>query len=135
MFKLVIIMVLMKRPFKDIIEMLPATNCAKAYIENLFDSQIDHPIDLSQASIILTLHETNAIDLKKFQMIGDWVLWVNSFFPAHIADYEPAVSEAGRMSYCRCYRLVPSWSVYEELAENMLPITRCINDNLTPSSI
>ena len=108
--------------FHKLVTKLEASREAKAYILGLFQDQIIKPCDYSKESIVLTYkHAISSYNVEFIQSIGDWVFWVETFYYDHIKDNKAVTESFGRLSYYRCYRLVPSWSVYEELADN-LPI-------------
>ena len=109
--------------FEATVDQLPATREAKAYIQGLFLDQADpkQAIDLSKESIVLNHIGLKRYALNELQRIGDWVLWVLSWFPRSVAQHREVVENLGRLNYLRCYRLVPSWKVYEELGD-MLPV-------------
>lgn len=93
---------------------LTATRTARAYLAGLFAA----PPDLSDRSLVLTYAEVRSLrDLVSLQALGDWVLWVDAVHPEAQASYRALAHSLGRASYYRCYRLVPEWRVYEELAD------------------
>lgn len=101
---------------------LAASPIAKAYISGLFADQATKPVDLSKESVVLTFAAAKrSHDFQVLQSIGDWVLWVDTFFPAAIAQSLEVTESIGRISYYRCSRLLPDWRVYEELGDT-LPI-------------
>lgn len=94
-----------------------ASGTAKAYLSGLFADQAHKPIDLSKDSLVLTYYGIRrTVDLTSLQSLGDWVLWTSTVFPEGVAEIAESL---GRLCYYRCYRLVPAWVVYEELADNM----------------
>lgn len=119
----------------NIVTSLPATQQAKAYIIGVFTNQAKsiHIVDFSDQSLVLAYVQLSRaqrqfVDLTSAQKLGDWIFWLLSFFPEHTKQRKLAET-IGQLSYLHCYRLVPSWAVYEELSD-MLPIyTR----QLTPS--
>lgn len=109
------------------VETLPTSRTAKAYVAGLFLDQArgQRIVDFSKDSIVLAHIEVRKLaDIDKAQQIGDWALWVSTWFPGHVAASVSLVETFGRLSYHRCYRLVPSWRVYEELADSLPDIIR-----------
>lgn len=107
----------------SLVEGIPTSQSTKAYVEGLFLSQArpSRIVDLSNQSVVLATTKIQPRDLLKTQELADWILWMLSWFPSSVGRDREVVETLGRMHYNRCYRLVPSWKTYEELAE-MLPI-------------
>lgn len=118
---------------------LSASRIARAYITNLFVRQIHAPVDFSQESVVLAYIEakrdSRILDLAASQQIGDWVLWVASLYPAHLRAHQSVAETFARLSYLRCYRLVPSWQVYDELAEGLPSFTRALSAQFMRTSM
>lgn len=107
-------------PFESLTDHVQASRIAKAYIQGLFQDQISKPIDLSKQSIVLSYYGAfRQLDLKTTQEIADWVLWVMSWHPDYAGGLESTYLTIGRSAYYRAYRLVPSWTVWEELADTL----------------
>lgn len=101
-----------------------ATRRAKAYMSGLFIKQARSArvVDFSDQSLVLAhIERRGSYDLDAAQRLGDWVLWMLSFFPAHAGKHRELAETLGRLNYLRCYKLVPSWTVYEEFSD-MLPV-------------
>ena len=98
------------------VELLRAAPVVCAYVAGLFAA----PVDLSGTSLVLQYAEVcNQYDLRRLQALGDWVLWVEAVLPEANANHHAVVQAVGQASYYRCYRLVPEWRVYEELADTL----------------
>lgn len=106
--------------FAERFTIVKASPVAKAYISGLFADQAFKPVDLSRDSLVLSYGAARqSVDFKALQNIGDWVLWVDTCFPESLAQAIEVAESLGRISYYRCSRLLPSWRVYEELADTM----------------
>lgn len=122
--------------FRSKLAALHATRTARAYIEGVFTQQLATAsrrcIDFSQESIVLKYSEvrTKRYDFEQSQQLADWVLWALSFFPASVQDHREVVETLGRLSYYHCYRIVPSWTVFDELADELPSITRQLHNSL-----
>lgn len=96
---------------------LNATPQARAYVIGV----LAQPTDLSGVPLTVEYAEaTLSRDFARVQAIGDWVLWYDVISPQR--DY---VRSLGRMSYYQCYRFVPTWRVYEELADTLPYLSAC----------
>ena len=110
----------LERYFSNRFDTLPASNIARAYLTGLFSQQAFRPIDFSDESVVLQYADIRQRhDLERLQRLADWIMWVASYSPESIADHLEVTESIGRASYYRCYRLVPGWRVYEELADNL----------------
>lgn len=94
---------------------LPANRTTRAYVTGVFVDQVRRPIDLSRESLVL-LYSANP-DYTTAQHIADWVLWTLTWYPDALEPYRATVETIGRLAYLRCYRTVPTWRVFDELAD------------------
>lgn len=115
------------RIFEERVQKLPASPKTRAYIQGLFIDQTlpARNVDFSKESMVLA-HMEAGISLIERQSLGDWSLWVLSWFPKSVERYRDVVETLGRLNYLRCYRLVPSWTVYEELADQLPTFVRLL---------
>lgn len=100
---------------------LPATRATKAYISGLFLAQSGaRGVDLSKTSLTLAFQQAReTYDFEKSQQLGDYVLWILSWYPQAVAAHRTLVETFGRLSYAHCFKRVPTWRVYEELADQL----------------
>lgn len=79
-------------------------------------------------SVVLAYAEARQhYDFARFQRLGDWVLWVDVWYPRHIEQNQHVVESIGRFSYEACHRITKrSWPVYEELADDLPRIVRSL---------
>lgn len=104
------------------IESLKTSNDTKAYLVGLFSNQAlsCRAIDFSRQSLTTSFLEIRySHNLVALQALADWVLWVDSVFPQHFVSYHEWAESIGRLCFYRCYKLVPSWVVYEDLADRL----------------
>lgn len=115
------------------IDVLPATRPTKAYLTGLFIDQArpHRMVDLSRESLVRAHIEAQRhADFERAQAIADWSLWLLSLYPAFVTGHREVVETLGQISYHRCYRLIPSWRVYEECADNLPSFTRRLHHSL-----
>jgi len=101
---------------------LNATRTARAYIEGVFNSQVpsERAVDLSRESVVLAYARVRErFDFEQAQRLADWILWNLSWFPESVSGHREVVESLGRLSYYRCYRIIPSWIVFDELADEL----------------
>lgn len=106
--------------FSKVVAPLPTNRLTKAYIIGVFADLArgsSYVQDLSKESLVLRHLAGGAF--TEAQATGDWVLWVLTWFPAAVADHRDVVETIGQLAYLRCYRLVPTWRVYDELADQL----------------
>ena len=109
--------------FENVFSNLECENITKAYIISIFTKYNTAAFDLSKDSITLLYQEAkNKQDFNKFQNLGDWIFFANTWAPKHLChsskDYYQTI---GRLSYYSCYTLVnKQWKLYEELADNFI---------------
>lgn len=115
-------MIIVEDYFKPVIDRLPASRLTKSYIVGLFSDQAlgRRVVDLSTESIILR-HISNSDGFVTSQVIADYALWALSCVPESMMGYERAIETVGRLNYARCYRQMPDWRLFQELAD-MLPV-------------
>lgn len=112
---------------------LPTTPVARAYVVGLFTQQVSQAVDFADESLTLTYTQVrHERDLHTLQALGDWVLWADATLPGVFNGYRELAQSIGRASYYRCYRLVNSWRVYEELADQLPVVTRFARGALEP---
>jgi hypothetical protein len=118
--------------FDGIASDLPATRTARSYVTGLFLNQArsTRAVDFSRRSLVLSYISQR--DFAQSQDLADWVLWALSWVPTSVRDHRELAESLGRLSYYRCYRLVPSWRVYEELADNLPVYARHLSAKVSP---
>lgn len=92
----------------------------KAYLIKIFS---DPKLTFTNQSLTLVMAKAKFEgNFSLYQALGDEILITRSVFPRHLSgatvEYYDAI---GQESYYRCYRMIRSWKIFEELAE-MLPI-------------
>lgn len=105
---------------------LPLSSEARAYtISTLERLSIDPACDMSRESIVLAYAAAGG--LPDFQRIGDWILFRVSIYPT--GNDELAIT-FGRLAYARCYSIMRSWSVYNELSDGLPVITGAVGASI-----
>jgi hypothetical protein len=119
--------------FAERLRGLPYRPETLAYVAGVLKA-LGHPRpgdDLSDQSIVLLYADARRTgDFASFQRIGDWTIWVNAVMPQAVTGVEGVVETLGRLSYYTCYRLMPGWVVYEELADELPRITARVRHSL-----
>jgi len=111
----------------------------KAYVVNLL-SRFKPEDELADRSVVVAYAAAKQSgDFSSFQRIGDWVLWAEAIQPGLVSLERHVVSSIGRLSYYACHRIMRGqWRLYEELADELLPIAadvrRKLAKQLSPSS-
>jgi len=119
--------------FDNALHGLRCDNDTRAYVAGVlagFGTRADG--DLSNESIVLMYNDARVNgDFSRFQRIGDWVLWVSTLYPKHVAENITLVETIGRLSYYSCHRILRrEWKLYEELAEDLPRIARDARNEL-----
>lgn len=95
---------------------------ARAYTVSTLDRiSRDPQLDMSRESIVLSYAAAGGF--PDFQRIGDWVLFKASVLPT---EDDGLIVDFGRLAYARCYRLVRSWRVYDELSDDLPRVVRSL---------
>lgn len=98
----------------------------RAYLISTLDRVSRDPgLDMSDSSIILSY--ASAAGFPDFQRIGDWVLFRTSILPT---ENDRIAIDFGRLAYARCYRIVRSWRVYDELSDDLPRVVRSIRSKV-----
>lgn len=116
--------------FSESIDKLPCQISTKAYVTNVFSSNVT---DYSNESLTLVYSQAKfeyRFDL--FQALADWILFCKTMFPENLNDAsEDYYSALAQDSYYRCYKMInKKWLLFEELADqfpivvNTLQISR-----------
>ena len=84
-------------------------------------------------SVVLAFHDAKQSgSFVAYQRIGDWILFVDSFYPESIKSNQDVVESIGQLSYYACYRLLKrQWHVYERLADELPTIAKEIRNTLS----
>lgn len=109
---------------------IPASQTARAYVLGLFldQARAARIVDLSRESVVLMyLQALERHEFSEAQRLGDWALWVLSWFPENARGHREVVETLGQINYYRCYRQVPTWVVYEELADTLPSLVRQVH--------
>lgn len=103
---------------------------ARAYLVSTLDRVSRDPhLDMSDSSIILSY--ASAAGFPDFQRIGDWVLFRASILPT---CNDRIAIDFGRLAYARCYRIVRSWRVYDELSDDLPRVVAEIRSRVRAST-
>lgn len=115
------------------LEGLDCQKLTQAYIVGIFGKYRTADFDLSKESLTLKFAEARTQrDFAKFQTIGDWIFFSQSLMPQHLhyasKDYYDTVA---RLSFYSCYQLLNrQWQVYEELADDFVPLNKEVSIRL-----
>lgn len=129
-----------ERWFSDVLIELPGSSELRAYVVGVLNKYVGSSIDdLSKTSVVFAFAEAKNAGpdaFAKYQQLGDWVLWINSFAPAAVKPNVAIVEMMGRQSYDACYRLMQrQWKIYEELADRLPAVTRAVHSKLVENKI
>lgn len=105
--------------FKPTIDKLSYSAELNAYLLNIL-IEIDHLENLSKDSLTLKYIEARRnYNLKLYQSLGDWILFCQTYFPAHLHNAEEKYyNSLAQSSYYACYLLLNrQWKLFEELAD------------------
>ncbi len=119
--------------FDDIFSQLKCHRDTRAYVIGVYEKYKYNKNDLSKESIgLLFLEAKLNQNFEQFQIIGDWLTFSFSMFPEHLKSAGPEYySNIARLSYYSCFRLVnKTWPVYENLADDFIPLTNKIRSSL-----
>jgi len=105
--------------FEEILINFKCHSDTKAYILGIYGKYKTIDFDLSKDSV--TLLFSQAQDKKDFfiyQNLGDWIFYTKSIFPEYLKEAsEEYYNNIARLSYYNCYRIMKTWKVYEQLAD------------------
>lgn len=104
---------------------LKCNNITKSYIIGIFDKYKSSNYDLSDQNITLTyIDGIFNNDFEKIQNLADWIFFLKSLYPAFLknasSDYYNNIAQ---LSYYRCYKMMHTWQVYEQLADEFVILT------------
>jgi hypothetical protein len=124
--------------FEEVLRGLQCQQATRAYLISLYSQYRISDFDLSKESI--TLQFISARENQSFatyQQIADWIMFCQTLAPQHLhnasSDYYRTL---GQLSYYSCYQLINrKWLLFEELADNFLPIETQIKTLLIQHSI
>lgn len=122
-----------RRWFEERLGDLPQSLETKAYVVSVFTRfVVTTADDMSDESVVLSFKRAQeTADFGKFQRIGDWVLWVETFMPDAVKNKHQVVETFGRLAYSACFRLLKrQWPLYEELADELPRLTYLARKNL-----
>jgi hypothetical protein len=114
--------------FSDILKNIACDEKVKNYIIGIFSKYKTSHYDLSKDSITIQYSSAKSNNnFEKFQNVADWLFFTNSLFPESLRgaskDYYYSI---GRLSYFNCYRIIHEWQLYEQLADQFVPLsTEC----------
>lgn len=128
-------MELVVKPDAWFTEQLATVRCsddARAYIVGVLVKYMRAEDDMSDESVVLAFADAKTKgDFNTFQRIGDWTLWVSSFYPHRNRGQRDLVETFGRLSYFACHRIMRGqWRLYEELADELPAIVYDIRCNM-----
>lgn len=111
--------------FNDRLIGLNASDEAKAYIVGVLNDFRRAEDDLSKTSLTLEYFAaTQSGDFRRFQRIGDWVLYSHAMFPNVDGAMRGLETELGRNAYGSCWRILRGqWTVFVELSDRLPEIT------------
>lgn len=100
----------------------------KSYIIGIYGKYKTAEFDLSQDSVTLLFAQgRNKQDFLTYQNLGDWLFYTKSMFPASLKNAsENYYDNIAKLSYYNCYRMIKSWKIYEELADEYTNLTTSI---------
>lgn len=116
-------------------ELLIDLNCqedTKSYIVGIYKKYRTAEFDFSQDSITFMFSQArNNNNFLSYQNLGDWLFYTKSLFP----DFQKNASEEyyntiAQLSYYNCYKIIRSWRLYEELADQYIVLTENIRSKI-----
>ena len=124
--------------FEEMLNDLECQQDTKAYIIGIFGKYKTSQFDLSKDSVTLLFSQgRDKKDFLTYQNLGDWLFYSKSMFPQALKNASENYYDAvAQLSYYGCYRIIKTWKIYEELADEFIPLTRqvrsvFIRNNLT----
>lgn len=100
--------------FQNRLQNISCSPPLQSYIVNVLSS--NKTIDLSQESLTLFFSQakfSNRFEL--YQQLGDWILKIQSF--CKLKENSDYYNVLAQLSYYKCYKMINSWKLYEELAD------------------
>jgi len=121
--------------FADILKNIVCDENVKSYIVSIFSKYKTSHYDLSKDSITIQFSSAKSNNnFEKFRTVADYLFFANSVFPESLnnasKDYYYSI---GRLSYFNCYRIIHDWKLFEQLADQFIPLsTECRSIILEP---
>lgn len=126
--------------FNEKLRDIQCNKITKSYIIGIFKKYKTANFDLSNENITLLfakgVFENN---FETFQNLADWLFFLKTLFPAFLKHASPEYyNDIAKISYYRCYKIMHTWKVYEELADQFEELTtqsrkiliqKCFNNN------
>jgi hypothetical protein len=118
--------------FGEILNDLECQQDTKAYIIGIYGKYKTSQFDLSKDSATLLLAQARAKqDFLIYQNLGDWLFFSKSMFPESLKNAsENYYDNVAKLSYYSCYRIIKTWRIYEELADEFVTLTEQIRTSL-----
>lgn len=112
--------------FEGLLSDLKCRNDTKAYIISIYGKYKTSNQDLSKDNITLQFSQArNKQDFSAYQNLGDWLFYIKSMFPESLKNAsENYYDNIAQLSYYNCYRIVKTWKIYEQLADEYPVLTR-----------
>jgi hypothetical protein len=111
--------------FEEKLHDLRCQRDTKAYIIGIYGRYKNVEYDFSKNSItILYSQAKEQNSFFMYQNIGDWLFLTSSMFPESLKyASKEYYNNIAQLSYYRCYKLMKTWKVYEELSDEFVGLT------------
>jgi len=118
--------------FEELLSDVKCHQDTKAYIVSIYGKYKSAQFDLSKDSVTMLFAQgRDKQDFLTYQNLGDWLFYSQSMFPQSLKNAsENYYDTIAQLSYYGCYRIVKTWKIYEELADEFPILTRQVRDIL-----
>lgn len=118
--------------FQEKLQDLKCQPITKAYIIGIYSKYKNSDFDLSKNNItLLFLQAKEKHSFSEYQNLGDWLFYTKSIFPDFLKNAsEDYYNNIAKLSYYNCYKIIKTWKVYEELADEYVPLTENVKNIL-----
>lgn len=112
--------------FEELLEDLHCQRDTKSYIISIYGKYKTAEFDLSKDSVTLMFAQArDKQDFLTYQNLGDWLFFTKCMFPNFLKNAsENYYDNIAQLSYYNCYRIIRSWKIYEQLADEYVPLTK-----------
>jgi hypothetical protein len=118
--------------FEELLTDLQCQQDTKSYIVGIYGKYKTSQFALANESITgLFAEARNKQDFASYQNLGDWLFYSKSMFPNSLKNASQSYYDnIAKLSYYNCYRIIKSWKIYEELADQFTPLSNRVKNIL-----